>query len=74
MVLSMRNATLQKLIWVLIYGGLLAVLLGLSIQKADDALGWPIVVTGAVLAAAGVVLIFIRARRKDPPSTQAPTT
>ena len=74
MVLSMRNATLQKLIWVLIYGGLLAVLLGLSIQKVDDALGWPIVVTGAVLAAAGVVLIFIRARRKDPPSTQAPTT
>ena len=67
MVLSMRNATLQKLIWVLIYGGLLAVLLGLSIQKADDALGWPIVVSGALLAAAGAVLIFIRARRKDLP-------
>lgn len=67
MVLSMRNATLQKLIWVLIYGGLLAVLLGLSIQKADDALGWPIVVCGALLAAAGAVLIFIRARRKDLP-------
>ena len=74
MVLSMRNATLQKLIWVLIYGGLLAVLLGLSIQKVDDSLGWPIVVTGAVLAAVGVVLIFIRARRKDPPSAQGPTT
>ena len=74
MVLSMRNATLQKLIWVLIYGGLLAVVLGLSIQKADDALGWPIVVTGAVLAVAGVVFIFIRARRKDPPSAQGPTT
>lgn len=67
MVLSMRNATLQKLIWVLIYGGLLAVLLGLSIQKADDALGWPIVVCGALLAVAGAVLIFIRARRKDLP-------
>ena len=67
MVLSMRNTTLQKLIWVLIYSGLLAVLLGLSIQKVDDALGWPIVVTGAVLAAAGVVLIFIRAHRKDLP-------
>ena len=67
MVLSMRNATLQKLIWVLIYGGLLAVLLGLSIQKADDALGWPIVVAGALLAAVGAVLIFIRARRKDRP-------
>ena len=67
MVLSMRNATLQKLIWVFIFGGLLAVLLGLSIQKADDALGWPIVVAGALLAAVGAVLIFVRARRKDQP-------
>ena len=67
MVLSMRNATLQKLIWVFIFGGLLAVLLGLSIQKADDALGWPIVVAGALLAAVGAVLIFVRARCKDQP-------
>ena len=67
MVLSMRNATLQKLIWVFIFGGLLGVVLGLSIQKADDALGWPIVVAGALLAAVGAVLIFVRARRKDQP-------
>ena len=67
MVLSMSNAALQKLIWVLIYGGLLGVVLGLSIQKADDALGWSIVVGGALSAAVGVVLLFVRSRRKDAP-------
>ena len=67
MVLSMSNAALQKLIWVLIYGGLLGVVLGLSIQKSDDPLGWSIVVGGALSAAVGAVLLFVRSRRKDAP-------
>lgn len=67
MVLSMSNAALQKLIWVLIYGGLLGVVLGLSIQKTDDPLGWSIVVGGAVVAAVGAVLLYVRAARKDAP-------
>ena len=32
-------ARLQQLIWVLIYGGLLTLILGLSVQRTDDALG-----------------------------------
>ena len=67
MVLNMSNAALQKLIWVLIYGGLLGVVLGLSIQKADDPLGWSIVVGGGVLAAVGAVFLLVRAARKDAP-------
>ena len=67
MVLSMSNAALQKLIWVLIYGGLIGVVLGSSIQKADDPLGWSIVVGGALSAVAGAVLLFVRSRRKDAP-------
>ncbi len=67
MVLSMSNAALQKLIWVLIYGGLLGVVLGLSIQKSNDPLGWSIVVGGAVVAAVGAVLLYVRAARKDAP-------
>ena len=63
----MSNAALQKLIWVLIYGGLLGLVLGLSIQKADDALGWSIVVGGAGVAAVGALLLFVRSRRKDAP-------
>lgn len=61
----MSNGFLGKLIWVLIYGGLLAAVLGLVIQKTDDALGWPIAITGALVAAVGAVLVFVRARRKE---------
>ena len=63
----MSNTALQKLIWALIYGGLIGVVLGLSIQKADDPLGWSIVVGGGLMAAVGAVLLFVRSRRKDAP-------
>jgi hypothetical protein len=55
-------ARLQALIWVLIYGGLLALVLGLSTRRFDGPLGWRLVAAGAVVAAAGVVLIYVRSR------------
>jgi hypothetical protein len=61
----MSTARLEIWIWVLIYGGLLAVGLGLSVQRGDGALGWGIVAVGAVASAAGVLLIWVRSRRKD---------
>ena len=36
---SKTIARLQQLIWVLIYGGLLTLVLGLSVQRSDDAAG-----------------------------------
>ena len=53
---------LQQLIWVLIYGGLLTLVLGLSVQRTDDAMGWSLVVGGAVVAAIGFGLIYVRSR------------
>lgn len=55
---------LQQLIWVLIYGGLLTLVLGVSVQRTDDALGWPMVAGGAVLALLGAGLVVVRARIK----------
>lgn len=55
-------ARLQQLIWILIYGGLLTLVLGLSVQRMDDALGWSMVVAGSVVAAIGFVLIYVRSR------------
>ena len=55
-------ARLQALIWVLIYGGLLTLVLGLFVERADDATGWSMVVGGGVAAAAGLVLIYVRSR------------
>ncbi|MGH6639206.1 MAG: hypothetical protein ACREBY_11500 [Polaromonas sp.] len=60
-------ARLQALIWVLIYGGLLTLILGLSVERIDDALGWSLVVGGGVVAAVGFVLIYVRSRIKVEP-------
>ena len=54
----------QQLVWVLIYGGLLSLVMGLSVQRTDAGLGWSLVIGGAIVALAGVVLIFVRARMK----------
>lgn len=55
---------LHKIIWGLIYGGLLALVLGIATARTDDAIGWTLIVVGGMVAAAGVVLIGVRARLK----------
>jgi hypothetical protein len=60
-------ARLQALIWVLIYAGLLCLVLGLSVARIDDAIGWSMVALGGVVAAAGFVLIYIRSRIRTSP-------
>jgi hypothetical protein len=55
-------ARLQALIWILIYGGLLTLILGLSVQRTDDAIGWSLVVGGGIVAAVGFALIYVRSR------------
>lgn len=63
----MKTTTLDKLIWILIYGGLLGVCLGLSVQRSDAALGYGVLVLGAVAAVIGVAMIYVRSRTKDAP-------
>lgn len=60
-------ARLHALIWVLIYGGLLIVLLGLSVQRTSDPIGWPMVLVGALLLGLGIGLIYVRSRMKTEP-------
>lgn len=55
---------LHSLIWALIYGGLLTLVLGWATARTDNVLGWGLIVAGAIVAAAGVVLIGVRARLK----------
>ena len=55
---------MQHLIWVLIYGGLLTLVLGLSVARTDGTLGWSMVIGGGCVALLGVVLIYIRSRLK----------
>jgi len=53
---------LHKLIWALIYSGLLTGLVGLVVRKENTVLGWAMLVAGAGVAAAGAVLIWVRSR------------
>lgn len=57
---SRAVARLQVLIWILIYGGLLVLVLGLSVERMDEDFGWSLVVGGGAVAAVGFVLIYVR--------------
>lgn len=60
-------ARLHQLIWVLIYAGLLILVLGLSLQRTDEVVGWFLVLGGALVTALGAVLIYVRSRLKSGP-------
>lgn len=60
----MKPATVERWVWILIYGGLLALVLGLVVERRDFALGWTLVSGGGAVAVAGVLLIFLRSRMR----------
>ncbi len=62
---SRPHARLETWIWILIYGGLFAFILGFATARTDVALGWSIATPGAIAAAVGVVLLYVRSRFKD---------
>ena len=55
----------ESWVWLLIYGGMGLLGLGLSVQRTNAPLGWGMVVVGGVVATVGVVLIWVRSRMKD---------
>lgn len=58
---------IENLTWVLIYGGLLAVVLGLATGRADEVVGWSLGAPGAVAAMIGLALIWVRSLMKVNP-------
>ena len=63
------HARLEKWIWILIYGGLFVVILGIATGRTDAALGWSISVPGGIVALVGFVLIYVRSRLSNTPSS-----
>lgn len=55
-------AWLDRLVWTLIYGGLFTLILGLAALPSHIVASWSLIVIGAVLAAAGAALIWVRSR------------
>lgn len=60
----MNIQTIQKLIWVLIYGGLLLLVFGIAVQRRESALGQGMMLVGGLVAAVGFALIYVRSRMK----------
>jgi len=55
-------ARLERLVWILIYGGLLCLILGIAVRSASTGGGLALMVLGSVVAIVGLALIFVRAR------------
>lgn len=48
--------------WVLLYGGLLVLILGVFVAREASVTGCALEIAGSIAAAAGVLLIWIRSR------------
>ncbi len=59
---------MEALVWILVYGGLFAIVLGLATRGADADVAWMLLAGGAIASIAGVALIFVRARRVEAPA------
>jgi hypothetical protein len=55
-------AWLDRLIWILIYGGLFSLVLGMASLSQHAAAAWSFIVAGGCAAVAGAVLIWVRSR------------
>jgi hypothetical protein len=53
---------IERLVWILIYGGLFTLILGIASWRHHAAAGWALGAIGAVLAVAGAILIWVRYR------------
>ncbi|OYU45015.1 MAG: hypothetical protein CFE44_09745 [Burkholderiales bacterium PBB4] len=56
---------MERLVWVLIYGGLLSFVLGHFVSATDEALARTMGIAGLVAVVAGAVLIYVRSRLRE---------
>jgi hypothetical protein len=64
-------ARIDAIAWILIYGGLFSLILGIASHDETVIGGWSLSVIGVAATVAGIVLILVRARLRDddrPPS------
>ena len=61
----MNVKRIEKWTWVLIYGGLLLLSLGLFVLRTSAVMGWALLLTGGAGVAAGIVLVVLRSRMPE---------
>jgi hypothetical protein len=65
--LKFSTARVGALIWVLIYGGMFAIALGVAMKRTGASYGALLFVGGAAAAVLGFVLVWVRSRMAEPP-------
>jgi len=64
---DMKSVTVEVWVWVLIYGGLVTVGVGVFVLRGGaPALGWTLVALGTVATVAGAALLAVRAGMEPP--------
>jgi uncharacterized membrane protein HdeD (DUF308 family) len=64
-------ARMDALAWILIYGGLFALVLGIASHDETRIGSWSLSALGVIATVAGVVLIVVRSRLPVPPAAGA---
>ena len=64
--MSISTRRLGTLIWVLIYGGLFLVGVGVALERSGESYGWTFIGAGLVAVAAGCALVWVRSRMPGP--------
>jgi len=65
MVLKLSPQRIGVLTWVLIFGGILMLALGLVVRRTDPGLGGGMAVVSVLAIVVGVVLIWVRSRMHE---------
>jgi hypothetical protein len=70
------RAWVERIAWIAIYLGILAIILGVVSGEVHVIAGWSLGVLGGIAVAAGVVLIVVRSRMSEtpPPGAQSDPT
>ena len=62
---NVKLVRIERLVWVLVYGGLLSVVIAHFVSKTDEDLAQIMTIGGLVLVAAGAALIYARSRMRE---------
>jgi len=64
MATEINKLRVERLVWILVYGGLLALVLGMFVQRYDRLLADILQIGGTLVAVTGALLIWVRSRMK----------
>jgi hypothetical protein len=61
---ELNKLRVERLVWILVYGGLIALVLGMFVQRYDRLLADILQIGGTIVAGTGALLIWVRSRMK----------